>query len=321
MASIELDHVVIRGRIADALLHELQRLVVLKAEETRRTHQVALAEAVPGHLRRVVFVAEHRPLHHHAVGTVRDDLTHAHRVHLALHDQIRPHGHHVGGPGRVELAHIVQEPLVAQPKVVGKRTHLRLVVGGDGGIDLVGLGRCHVAVASMFLVCEHDRLDTRHEKAEHHEERVQQRRVIGILEVLVVHLPVARKLVAAVTQDPELLAREGNVELLDNLLGHVLLQRRGLVGVGGEHHAVARRHAQLASPVLRVLEVRWHAADLVDSALERNALQIALEVVGPLVVGADELLGVPVAGAAEFGAAVGAAVLEDGDRVVFRAND
>ncbi|MNL15343.1 hypothetical protein D3C87_1363240 [compost metagenome] len=150
---------------------------------------------------------------------------------------------------------------------------------------------------------------------------MQQRRVVRILEVLVVHLPVAGKLVAAVAQDLEFLAREGNVELLDDLLGHVLFQGRGLVGVGGEHHAVARGHAQLAGAVVSVLEVRRHATDLVDAALERNALQVSLEVVRPLVVGADELLRIALAGATELSAAMGAAVLEDGDRVVLRAND
>ncbi len=53
--------------------------------------------------------------------------------------------------------------------------------------------------------------------------------------------------------------------------------------------------------------------------LNGNALQVSLEVVRPLVVGADELLRIALAGAPELRAAMGAAVLEDGDRVVLRA--
>ncbi|KAG0761583.1 hypothetical protein G6F22_018851 [Rhizopus arrhizus] len=78
---------------------------------------------------------------------------------------------------------------------------------------------------------------------------------------------------------------------------------------------------ELAQAVFVVLEVLGHAAFAVHAALEGDALQIALQVVRPLVIGADELFGVALAVAAELGAPVGAAVLEHVDRPVFGARD
>ncbi|MNY81162.1 hypothetical protein D3C86_2225770 [compost metagenome] len=53
----------------------------------------------------------------------------------------------------------------------------------------------------MLLVGEHACLDAWDQQTKHHEKRVQQRRVVRILEVLVVHLPIARELVAVVAKD------------------------------------------------------------------------------------------------------------------------
>src|SRR5690606_32795308 len=83
--------------------------------------------------------------------------------------------------------------------------------------------------------------------------------------------------------------------------------------------AVARGHAQFAQAVLLVAEVLGHAADAVHAALEGYALQVALQVVGPLVIRAHELLRVALAVPAELRAAMGAAVLEHVDRAVLGA--
>jgi hypothetical protein len=71
--------------------------------------------------------------------------------------------------------------------------------------------------------------------------------------------------------------------------------------------------------MLVVAKVFRHAAELVDAALERNALQIAFQIVRPLVVRAHELGIVAAAMPAEFGAAMRAAILEHMDRTVLSA--
>jgi hypothetical protein len=77
--------------------------------------------------------------------------------------------------------------------------------------------------------------------------------------------------------------------------------------------------------VRRVLEIRGHAAAdaavLPDAAPERHALQIALEVVVPLVVRAGEIARVAGLHAAERHAAVRAHVLDDVQRAIQRAGE
>ena len=74
-----------------------------------------------------------------------------------------------------------------------------------------------------------------------------------------------------------------------------------------------------AQAVLVGVEIRRHAALAADAAAERNADEIAFEIVGPLVIGADEFLGRSRQLAAEFRGAMGAAVFEHVDRAVLRA--
>ncbi|MCY1534757.1 hypothetical protein D9M68_701390 [compost metagenome] len=80
----------------------------------------------------------------------------------------------------------------------------------------------------------------------------------------------------------------------------------------GEDHAVAAGHGKLGQAVLLRLEVGRHAAIdpavLLDAAAERHADQVALQVVVPLVIRADEFAAVAGPFAAELDAAVGAHV-------------
>ncbi len=108
-----------------------------------------------------------------------------------------------------------------------------------------------------------------------------------------IHLPVAWKLVPVIAQDPELLALERDVELLEDLVGQVLLEGRRLVRIGCEDHAVSRGDSQLAGPMIGGIEVRRHSANLVHPALEGNALEVPFQIERPLVVGADKFLVLP----------------------------
>src|SRR6202012_5188073 len=150
---------------------------------------------------------------------------------------------------------------------------------------------------------------------------MQQGRVIRVLQVLVVHLPVAGQLVLVEAENTELLAVEHGVEIVEDVLRQVVFERLHVMLERGIDHAVPRCDRKLPEAVFLVLEVLRHAAELVDTALERDALEIALEIVGPLVIRANELGIVASRMAAEFGATMRAAVLEYMDGAVFGARD
>jgi hypothetical protein len=75
-------------------------------------------------------------------------------------------------------------------------------------------------------------------------------------------------------------------------------------------------HVELVEAVIFRLEIRRHAALAGDAAAERYADELAGEIVGPLVIGADEFLGGAAELAAELGGAVPAAILDHVDRAV-----
>src|SRR5256885_58244 len=71
--------------------------------------------------------------------------------------------------------------------------------------------------------------------------------------------------------------------------------------------------------ILRI-EIRRHTALLLHAAPERDTDQIALQVIGPLMVGAHELGGAAEMLLTELHAAVGATILDDVDRAFLVAH-
>src|SRR5579864_3514266 len=69
LLGVELDQMPAVRHPLHAVLDEFDRLVVFEAEEARRPHQIALAQAMPGHGLVVAFEAEHGPLHDELVRT------------------------------------------------------------------------------------------------------------------------------------------------------------------------------------------------------------------------------------------------------------
>ena len=157
-------------------------------------------------------------------------------------------------------------------------------------------------------------------EAEGDEPGVQQAGVVGVLDVLLHELPVTRNALAVVAQDLELAAVEQAIEPPQDLRAQVVLEGLHVEVEGGEDHAAARGHLQLGQAVVGGLEVRRHAAldlaVLLDAPPQRYPAQLALQVVAPLVIRADEGTEVAVPFAAETHAAVGAHVLEDVERAV-----
>ena len=73
--------------------------------------------------------------------------------------------------------------------------------------------------------------------------------------------------------------------------------------------------------MLRDIEIGGHAALAIDTAAEWNAGKVTMEIIGPLMVGADEFFGVTAELATEFCGAMRTAILEHIDRAVGRAHD
>ena len=69
------------------------------------------------------------------------------------------------------------------------------------------------------------------------------------------------------------------------------------------------------------IEIGGHAALPIDTAPEWNAGKVTMEIIGPLMVGADEFFGVTAELATEFCGAMRTAILEHIDRAVGRAHD
>src|SRR5262249_31438093 len=111
-----------------------------------------------------------------------------------------------------------------------------------------------------------------------------------------------------VTEYRELAAVEDAVVQREHRGTEVVLDRLQAGSEGREDNAVAPRDGELAQPVLGRIEVCGHAALLLHAAPERNADQITLQVVCPLVIRAHELGDVAEVALAELHAAVCAAV-------------
>ena len=137
---------------------------------------------------------------------------------------------------------------------------------------------------------------------------MQQRRVVGVLQVLELDLPVGADALARITEDNQAAAVENAVEIGHHLVPEIVLERRHVMVEGGEDDAATGRHLQGLQAVFLHLEVGRHAALFIDATAERYRDQVAREVVGPLVIGADELRRVAVLGITELGAAMGTAV-------------
>ena len=150
---------------------------------------------------------------------------------------------------------------------------------------------------------------------------MQQSRVIGIFQVFLIELPVARQNVAVNPQQLHFGAVERCIELFADRRAEVILDGFHVVAGRCKDDAAPRRYVKLAQSPLRHVEIRRHAALSLYAAAERHGRQIALQAVGPVVIGAYETVGAAPVFAAEFDPAMGAAVLEDMDLSVHVAGN
>ena len=144
--------------------------------------------------------------------------------------------------------------------------------------------------------------------------------MVGVFDVLLHQLPVARNALAAVAQNHQLAAIEHAVKVLEDGGAQKFFQGLDIVVKGRKHHAAAHRHLEFGQAVIGHLEFFGHAtvdlAFLLDAPNKGHALQVALEAVVPLVVGAQKVFGLAVTLAAKTHAPVGADVFHHVDAAV-----
>src|SRR6476660_6165014 len=96
------------------------------------------------------------------------------------------------------------------------------------------------------LVGEHQRTVACHQETEGDQERVQQRSVIGILQVLMIELPVVWKRMAVMAKHLELAPVECRLEIAQYFGAEIVGKRFHVVAVGSEQHAEMARAVQPA---------------------------------------------------------------------------
>ena len=308
----------------EGLLRELDHLTVVGAHKTRRAKQVGLAQAALGHLGRVVFKAEVRPHKVKRTMPVGLDVPRGHAVDLLLKNHAREQRHHHRRGHLLAhlppaLGHDVQKTGVVQLHAFLKAAHLRDLRRSARGLARATAGRDHGGVA-VVRVHAQLALVVGTPEAKGHKPGVQQARVIRVLDVFLHQLPVARDALAVVAQHHQLAAVEQAVKVFQDGRAHEVFERLHGRVKRREHHAAARGHFQGREAMVLGVKVGGHAAVdlavLAHAAPERHALQVALEAVAPLVVGADKLFLVAMALAAKLHAPVGADVLDHMDLAV-----
>ena len=159
------------------------------------------------------------------------------------------------------------------------------------------------------------------EEAEAHQEHVQQARVVRVLDVLEHELPVGGNDLPLVAENAKLPSVEDPVEPSEVGLAEIVLERRHTTLERGEDDAVALGDGEPLEAVLGEREVGRHSSGALDPVPEGDAAEVAIEIIGPLVVRAHEALGASVRLRAELDAAVRAAVDEHVRPAVGRADD
>src|SRR6185437_13323410 len=121
-------------------------------------------------------------------------------------------------------------------------------------------------------------------------------------------------------EDAQRLSVEHAVEKFQHLVAEICFERFDVFGFGGEHLAVAGGDLQFLQAVILAVEIVRHSAMAIDAFHEGDAGEIAIQTIGPLVIGALEDAGGAIILTADFEAAVGALVLEDVDLAFLAAH-
>src|SRR5687767_6704080 len=124
--------------------------------------------------------------------------------------------------------------------------------------------------------------------AEADQEHVQQGRVIRVLDVLHVELPVALEPLALIADDAELLSTEDAREVVHHVGADEIGEGLRRVIESREHRPVDDFRLQSLQSELGGIEIFGEATLTLYAAPERDAGEVAFEVVAPLVIGAAQ---------------------------------
>src|SRR5262245_52267219 len=104
--------------------------------------------------------------------------------------------------------------------------------------------------------------------------------MIGVLDVLLHQLPIARNALTRIAENCELPAVEQTIEIAQDLWPEIAFQWFDLVVEGREDDAVSRSHLQLGQRMVGRLEIGRHPTAnlsiLFKSSSERHAEEVAL---------------------------------------------
>ncbi len=157
----------------------------------------------------------------------------------------------------------------------------------------------------------------------HHAEgvvkHVQQAGVIGVLVVLGVELPIVGQNLAVIAQHLQRLD-EDSVDVCEQLVAEIAVERRRLVAEGPENHSAIGLDAQPLQVMTAVVEIGTDAALAAHATAERNALQLAVEVIDPVVIDAVEFADVAVRLEAKHRALMRTAIKHRADAAVLLAD-
>ena len=164
--------------------------------------------------------------------------------------------------------------------------HARVV----GRVALVGVALGESDVVPAAVVLARAAFGRQAVQLERREERMQQARMIVVAAVFDVELPVVVHELAVAAENLDLAVQRA-LDVLDHHRAEVVAKRRRRARERAEDQTAYGLDAQPDQPMLRLVEIGRHAAFLLDAFFERDAGQVAVEIVNPVVVRANEVVG------------------------------
>src|SRR6266480_1733620 len=294
----------IRGG-GDGALHEAWRGAILHGDVAGRTDQVGLPQPALRHLRVVASKAEASPDELGLVEALRHEAPHRQAVARLLQNESREHRENLQTHAVAELVDRLQQLRRLEPESFLRRAHAGLLV-----FIAAAVGGKRIAHVVAARIAHYDAALLRQSiKPKGGEERVQQARVVAVLDVLHVELPVARQRLAVAAQHLDRRTHHA-ADARDDLGAKILRERRGVRRQRAEDQACKRLNPQLTRPVCFGAALRRHAAFAAQPLAEGDPGEVAAEIVAPVVIDADDIACLAALVEHEQRSAMGAAVLE-----------
>src|SRR5262249_3507939 len=258
------------------------------------------------------------PVELHRIWPLGQDLAHRETVLDLLEHEAREHGQDLEPDVVAEFVDALEEPRIGEPVVLALRAYALVSIRGAGAVvgPVDGVARVVPAIGAD----EHASALRQPSDPKGAEERVEQARVVRVLDVLDVELPVVRQHLHEAAEHADGPAQHTR-HAPEDLVSQIGLERRRVGTQAREDQTGKRRRPELAGAVRGLGETSRHAATAIGALLEGYAGERALEIVRPCVVDALEVLRATLIVQRDERAAMRATVLEGPDPAVLRADD